>query len=410
MAPLYSQCGGAMNIVEISGVIKDHTWGNTSSIPSLLGVEEDGKPKAELWFGTHPDGMATVVETGETLQNLLASDTRHWLGEAHLATFGEELPLLLKVLAIGEPLSIQVHPNKKQAEKGWAKEEHLRSRLHKEQWNYKDPNRKAEVGYALEPVTALSGFRPLKEIRAWLKRLIPSALQTFFSYLDEEGDEDGRIRRFFEALYTLEKKDLKIVLDELFLSLEDLPLESADRSFLTEKGIVEYCRTFYPLDPGLLAPFFLNVVHLDIGEGLFIPPGVLHAYMKGVVLEVMSNSDNVLRGGLTPKKVDLHELFSIVEVIGKPVELTRQLIGRSGRVHLLTPTEEFHLMVLHSGTYEIDERLSIELLFQTEGESTLKGAGEERRLKKGSCHVVAAGLGSYTLHVEGTLFIADVPR
>jgi mannose-6-phosphate isomerase len=320
--------------------------------------------------------------------------------------------LLLKVLAIDKPLSIQVHPDKKQAEKGWAQEEHLRSRLHKDQWNYKDPNRKAEIGYALEPVTALSGFRPLKETRTWLKRLIPSALHAFFPFLYDEDDEDALIRRFFEALYTLGKNDLATIVDELFVSLEnadDLPLESAE-GFLMEKGIVEYCRTDYPLDPGLLAPFFLNVVHLKIGEGLFIPPGVLHAYMKGVVLEVMSASDNVLRGGLTPKRVDLHELFSIIEVIGKPVELARQLIGRSGRIHLLTPTEEFHLMVLHSGTYDIDERFSIELLFQTEGATMFKGAGEERMLKKGSCHVVAAGLDSYRLDVAGTLFIADVPR
>ena len=357
--------------------------------------------------------MATVVETQDALQNLLVSDSRHWLGEAHLATFGSELPLLLKVLAIGKPLSIQVHPDKKQAEKGWAQEEHLRSRLHKDQWNYKDPNRKAEIGYALEPVTALSGFRPLKETRTWLKRLIPSALHTFFPFLYDKNDEDALIRRFFEALYTLEKNDLATIVDELFVSLEnagDLPLESADGSFLMEKGIVEYCRADYPLDPGLLAPFFLNVIHLKIGEGLYIPPGVLHAYMKGVVLEVMSNSDNVLRGGLTPKRVDFHELFSIVEVIGKPVELTRQLVGRSGRIHLLTPTEEFHLMVLHSGTYEIDERFSIELLFQTEGATTFKGEEEERILKKGSCHVVAAGLESYRLEVAGTLFIVDVPR
>ena len=401
-----------MNIVEIDGVIKEYAWGNVSSIPSLLGIEGDGQPKAELWFGTHPDGMATVVETQEALQNLLVSDPRHWLGEAHLATFGNELPLLLKVLAIDKPLSIQVHPDKKQAEKGWAQEEHLRSRLHKDQWNYKDPNRKAEIGYALEPVTALSGFRPLKETRTWLKRLIPSALHAFFPFLYDEDDEDALIRRFFEALYTLGKNDLATIVDELFVSLEnadDLPLESAE-GFLMEKGIVEYCRTDYPLDPGLLAPFFLNVVHLKIGEGLFIPPGVLHAYMKGVVLEVMSASDNVLRGGLTPKRVDLHELFSIIEVIGKPVELARQLIGRSGRIHLLTPTEEFHLMVLHSGTYDIDERFSIELLFQTEGATMFKGAGEERMLKKGSCHVVAAGLDSYRLDVAGTLFIADVPR
>ena len=402
-----------MNIVEITGAVKEYAWGNTSSIPSLLGVKADGKPKAELWFGTHSDGMGMVAETKETLQGLLESEPNHWFGEAHLATFGEELPLLMKVLAIGQPLSIQVHPNKKQAAKGWEQEEHLRSRLHKDQWNYKDPHQKAEIGYALEPTTLLSGFRPLADTRAWLNRLIPTAVGSFFSFLNSEEEENLLLRRFFEVLYTLEKSELSTLLEELFASLEkahDLPLESEDGAFLMEKGVVEYCRSFYSNDPGLLAPFFLNLVHLQVGEGLFMAPGILHAYMKGVVLEVMSASDNVLRGGLTPKKVDIQELFATVEVVGKNVELVQQLVGRSGRIHLLTPTEEFHLMVLHSGTYEIDERLSLELLFQGEGATTFTGGGEKRTLKKGSCHVVAASLDHYTLEVEGTLYIADVPR
>ncbi|MPN42708.1 hypothetical protein SDC9_190265 [bioreactor metagenome] len=124
----------------------------------------------------------------------------------------------------------------------------------------------------------------------------------------------------------------------------------------------------------------------------------------------MSASDNVLRGGLTNKKVDVKELMKILDIKGKDVEKVQSLVGRSGRLHLLTPTEEFHLMVLDPGHYEIDERRSIELLFMTEGKAVLKAKGKSYKLTKGSCHVVAEGLSSYTLDVEGKLFIADVPR
>lgn len=401
-----------MNIVEITGVVKEYAWGNPTFIPAFLGKDPDGQPNAELWYGTHPDGMARVVGSGQELNDVLLSDPEHWLGEDHLATFGEQLPLLMKILAIDKPLSIQVHPNKAQAERGWADEEHLRSRLHKDQWNYKDPNQKAEIGYALESVTALSGFRPLNQTIGWFTTLIPTSLKKYFSILTEDGEEDVLLRRFFEVLYSLEKSELQAVLDELFLSLDqsDLPLHTPDGSFLQERGVVEHCKALYTLDPGLLAPFFLNVVHLKAGQALFITPGVLHAYMKGVVLEVMSASDNVLRGGLTPKKVDVAELLKIVDVHGKNVELVEKLTGRSGRIHLLTPTEEFHLMVLPAGSYAIDERLSMELLLQGEGTTIFTGGGQSKTLKKGSCHIVAAGLGEYHLDVEGTLYIADVPR
>ena len=136
----------------------------------------------------------------------------------------------------------------------------------------------------------------------------------------------------------------------------------------------------------------------------------LHAYVLGNGIELMSASDNVLRGGLTNKKVDVKELMRILEIKGREVEKAPMLIGRSGRLHVLTPTEVFHLMVLKSGAYHINERRSIELVFVTEGQAVFQSAAEKRPLEKGSCHVIAASLSSYTLEVEGTLFIADVPR
>ncbi|HBO36296.1 MAG: mannose-6-phosphate isomerase, class I [Sphaerochaeta sp.] len=403
-----------MDIVQIQGHIKEYEWGNNSFIPALLSQAEDGKSKAELWFGTHPSGDAKVVESDEPLSAFLAKDSLHWFGQEHVDCFGEQLPLLLKVLAIDRPLSIQVHPTKAQAEEGWAKEELFRAHHSKELWNYKDPNRKAEVIYALTPITAMCGFRPLKQIIPTLKLLIPNGYEKHFLYLDKEvEDPDTLLAKLFEDIYTMPPEELETLISEYIASLkqhEELPFATGDGAFLESKGIVLSCYGAYPKDPGLFCPFLLHVKHLHPGEALYLEPRTLHAYVLGNGIELMSASDNVLRGGLTNKKVDVKELMKILEIKGKEVEKAPMLIGRSGRLHVLTPTEEFHLMVLKSGTYHINERRSIELLFVTEGQAVFQSSTETRTLQKGSCHVVAASLSSYTLEVEGMLFIADVPR
>lgn len=402
-----------MDIVQLQGQIKEYDWGNTSFIPALLGMQPDGKSKAELWFGTHPDGEAVVMETGEPFSEFLAKDSLHWFGQEHLDSFSDELPLLLKILAIDKPLSIQVHPSTAQAEEGWEREAAIRGILPKDQWNYKDPNRKAEVIYALTPITAMCAFRPLGQIIPYLRLLIPNAYARHFSYLEEKENPDKLLSRMFEDLYTMDKDSLSVLIDEYIASLkehEELPFATGDGLFLESRGIALSSYGAFPLDPGLLCPFLLNVEHLFPGEALYLEPRTLHAYVFGNGLELMSASDNVLRGGLTHKKVDVKELMKILDIKGKVVEKAPQLVGRSGRLHVLSPTEEFHLMVLKNGTYQIDERRSIELLLVTEGSAILTWEGGERKLEKGSCHAVAAGLSSYTIEVEGTVFIADVPR
>lgn len=403
-----------MDIVEIQGNIKEYEWGNDSFIPQLLSQQIDGKPKAELWFGTHESGDSSVVGAGKPLSEFLRSDSLHWLGKEHLDSFSAELPLLLKVLAIEKPLSIQCHPSKAQAEEGWKKEALLRNRLPRDQWNYKDANRKAEVIYALTPITAMCGFRPLEQILGALQMLLPNSFAATFPYLLQDTHKpDDLIKQLFEHLYTMPKSELSALVEEYIAALaahEELPLTTGDGTFLESKGIVISCHESYPADPGLFAPYLLNVVHLQPGQALYLEPRTLHAYVFGNGIELMSASDNVLRGGLTHKKVDVAELMHVMEVKGRTVQPVPILKGRSGRLHVLTPTEEFHLMILGPGTYNIDQRLSIELLFCTEGGATFTSSGKSVSLAKGSCHVVAASLESYTLEVQGTVCIADVPR
>ena len=403
-----------MNIVKIKAEVKEYDWGNSSFIPTLLGHKPDGKPKAELWMGTHPSGESLIDGTEEKLSDLLLKDPLHWFGQDHLDWFGPELPLLLKVLAIDRPLSIQCHPSEFQAREGWEGESAFRTRHPKELWNYKDPNRKAEVIYALTPVTAMCAFRPLDKILPILKGLIPVGYASHFSEINEASDSpDKELAILFEKLYTMKKEELTPLIKEYVASLcerEDLPFSSKDGLFLESKGIALTCFEMYPEDPGLFAPFLLNVKHLKEGEALYLEPRTLHAYVQGNGIELMSSSDNVLRGGLTNKKVDVHELLKILEIKGKVVEPVLMLVGKSGRKHLLTPTEEFHLMVCPTGSYHIKDRKSIELLFCTDGKATFTNGGDKVDINRGECHVVAASLGEYDLDVEGNLFIADVPR
>ncbi len=403
-----------MNIVKIKAQVKEYDWGNSSFIPTLLGQKPDGKPKAELWMGTHPSGESLIDGTEEKLSDFLLKDPIHWFGQDHLDWFGPELPLLLKVLAIESPLSIQCHPSEFQARVGWEDETAFRGRHPKELWNYKDPNRKAEVIYALTPVTAMCAFRPLREILPILKSLIPAGYASHFSDIDEASSTpDKELSLLFETLYTMKKEALLPLIKEYIASLrerEDLPFSSADGLFLESKGIALTCYEMYPEDPGLFAPFFLNVKHLSEGQALYLEPRTLHAYVLGNGIELMSSSDNVLRGGLTNKKVDVHELLKILEIKGKEVEPVPTLVGASGRKHLLTPTEEFHLMVCPSGSYHIHDRKSIELLFCTDGKANFTNGEDTTVISQGECCVVAASLAEYQLEVDGNLFIADVPR
>jgi mannose-6-phosphate isomerase len=400
-----------MDIIEITGSIKEYEWGNTDYIAALLGLKENSTRRAELWFSTHPDGPSTVVETGELLSELLARESLFWLGEEHLSVYGSTLPLLLKVLAIDRPLSLQVHPDAEQARHGWSAERAIRKSLPKELWNYKDENGKPEMAWALTPVTVMCGFRELEEVQNYLRRFLPQGYDRYFSFLDQGGESDELLMQVFKTIYTMGYDERHALIEEYLTTLRSAKgMTLRKGEFLQPKGIVLELSATYPDDPGLFAPFLLNVLHLDPGEAIYLGPRTLHAYVKGNLIELMGASDNVLRAGLTPKKIDLNELFKVMEISSKQVGRAPILVGSSGRKHVLTPTEDFHLMVMESGRYVIKDRRSIELLFVVEGSATVEVNGVTRTLKKGSCHAIAAGIETYTVSVDGLLFGSDVPR
>lgn len=391
-----------MAVVRLHGVVKEYDWGRKDTIPSLLGVEADGKPKAEYWMGTHPSGPARL-DDGSLFSEVLAEDPEGWFGGEHIARFGAKLPLLYKVLAISKPLSIQCHPTTAQAEAGWAKEAPLRAKdPDRSHWDYQDPNRKAEVLYALSPVTAMCGFRPFDDIARDLRTLVPHA---WASFLHPEGSGDRALAALFRRLYLLDRADLASCTAELVASLraQDGPL--ADGPFLTPRGIVLEAAESYPVDPGLFCPYLLHVLHLEPGQAVFLKPDTLHAYTRGVGLELMSASDNVLRGGLTHKKVDVPELLSLLSITGGEQALCGQRKLADGRIRILTPTEEFALYRFPEGSHRVVQP-AIELFFQTEGSSELSTATERIHIAKGECWAKSADAGAYDVQVAGNLFSA----
>ena len=392
-----------MEIKKIKGVIKEYDWGSLDFLPSLFKYKSNGKPQAEAWFGTHPSGEA-VLEDGTLLSELIKSNPEKYLGKICIDRLGDKLPLLLKVLAIRTPLSIQCHPTREQAKAGFAKEAPLREKgVLPKDLNYQDDNQKAEVLYALTPVTAMCGFRSFEAINYNLKKLIPSSFESYF-----ESSKD--IADLFYRLYTLDIDSLKGVIDEFLANVEKSEEESTiNGSYLTARGIVENVYPLYGVDPGVLMPYLLNVIHLRPGEAVYLKPTVLHAYVKGNGVELMSLSDNVLRGGLTHKKVDVPELISVMTKSASSPNICKKSTDRFLRERIETPTDDFNLLVLKSGSYDINEAVP-SLILCTDGVARVGTSNDHIELKEGECCFVPSCDEEYHVRVNGKVFQAVVPE
>lgn len=398
-------------MVAITPKVQPYAWGDDSFIPSLQGKKSDGKPKAELWFGTHPGGESTLAD-GTPLGDFIRDHAHEFLGKEQVKRYGNDLPFLLKVLAIAKPLSLQVHPTTEQAKRGYADEVVSHVDLPREQWNYKDDRQKAEVLYALTPVTAMCGFLSSARIAENLRLVLPYQFPLLFPFLQdgEESDESILVERFFTTLYTLGTPQLKDLLEEFSEQIGKMVQEeAADGQWLTPVQIAHDCLSSYPDDPGVLSPFFLNVVHMKPMDAIFLEPRTLHAYVKGCGIELMTNSDNVLRGGLTHKKVNVPELIKTLVFRPQTADLCPQIPDASDKTNVLAPTDDFLLSVFNRGIYEVEKRKSIEFLFCTEGEAKITSLQQTVKMVKGECIVVASVVPAYHLEVDGTVFSATVP-
>lgn len=364
-----------MAIMKIKGVVKEYAWGNKSFLPSFLGYEVSDKPQAEYWMGTHPSGEA--VTEGRNLSDVI----------------GRRLPFLFKVLAIDSPLSLQCHPNKIQAEEGWKKEEKLRALG--EAHNYQDDNEKAEVLCALTPVTALCGFKPFEEAVKCLNGFIPLSYK---EHLLEKKD----IKELFLSLFGLSQEDKNKVLAELENNIGNK--EKTEGEYYTTEGVISTVLKKYPGDIGCVFPLMMNVVHVAPGEALYLEPDTLHAYVKGNGMELMTASDNVLRGGLTPKRIDLKELSSLL-YFGPSYPSNVEKREKNGIINYLTPSPDFMLSRMDEGSFSIPASVDAVVIVEN-GKAEVVENNEKVSLLKGEVCFIEKGSNA-TVKVSGTLYMAS---
>lgn len=328
---------------ELVGALRSYAWGSRTALAELCGRQvPSAHPEAELWFGAHPADPA-YLRTDDGTRSLLevvSENPGEELGAA-ATRFGDRLPFLLKILAAEEPLSLQAHPSAEQARSGFARENRTRVPLDSPMRNYRDDSHKPELVVALERFEALAGFRdPLRTVDLF-RALDVAELAQYAGLLAAQPDSDG-LRTLFTSWITLPPT----VLDTLLPTVLDgcvRYLSGSEREFAAEARTTLELAEAYPGDAGVLAAMLLNRITLQPGQGLFLAAGNLHAYLHGVAVEIMANSDNVLRGGLTPKHVDVPELLKVLDF--EPIDLPLVLPqpAGDGSVRYPTPAPEFAL-------------------------------------------------------------------
>lgn len=323
-------------IIELDNPIRDYAWGSPTAIPQLLGTEPDGRPAAELWVGAHPDSPSrwAAGPGAPGLDALITEQPEELLGRSAVARFGPRLPFLLKLLAADRALSLQVHPTQDQARAG-----HAAERAAGAQRNYTDPNHKPELAYAISDFQAFCGFRPVPDTLRLLDALAVAGLAPYRQLL---AGPDG-LRAAFTALLELIGADRDQLLAETLAGCRRL---TGDPDWKPVAEAVLLAATDHPGDFGPVLALLLNYVRLAPGEAIFLAAGNLHAYLRGTCVEVLASSDNVLRGGLTPKHVDVAELVRIADF--SPLAEPRWQPDRSvdGLVRFRVPVPDFELAVL----------------------------------------------------------------
>jgi mannose-6-phosphate isomerase len=308
--------------------IRDNEWGSTTTLARLQGRTPTGRPEAELWMGSHPSSPSRLIdpdadaadgESGVRLDDLIGQRPLDVLGATVHDRFGPRLPFMLKILAIAHPLSVQVHPTADRARRAFAGEVDVSG-----DHAYIDPYPKPEMLYALEPIDAMCGFRHVAEARRLLQ-LVGGRLDRVAEALDGEGSEEELIEAAFERLVTWPSDDRPDLVEEVAASCRRLLAEAGPHtddalSPATRRALTWAARIAveHPKDPLAAAPFVLELVQLAPGETMFVPAGAPHCYLYGLGVEILSNSDNVVRAGLTHKSIAVDELLEIVHGGARP--------------------------------------------------------------------------------------------
>jgi mannose-6-phosphate isomerase len=317
---------------------KHYDWGSSEWIPKLLGLDStEVQPWAEMWMGTHSGGPSQADCPG---------------GLVPLKNLSGDLPFLFKLLAAGKPLSIQAHPNLEQASIGFVRENAAGIPLDDPRRNYKDPNHKPEILCALTPFTALAGFRERRQIIELLDAFGCPSLASLRWELRGELSDEAAYRGFLNNLFGMTQERKNELLS--YIAQQISKVKNRAPAYRKEWKLIETFLAYFPDDPSVIAPLYLNVIEMNPGEAIYVPAGILHSYVHGFGVELMSPSDNVLRGGLTRKFIDTAELLTILEPCAfKPGVLKPERINDTCASYL-TPAKEWTLSVIRK-TDEYDE-------------------------------------------------------
>ncbi|MEE8316846.1 MAG: mannose-6-phosphate isomerase, class I [Syntrophobacteria bacterium] len=394
----------------LKNIIQEYAWGSRTAILELLGqsVPAD-KPQAELWMGTHPKAPSQVFADGlwRSLPEVIQESPEETLGQEVAARFSNKLPFLFKVLAAAKPLSIQAHPDKEQAGQGFARENELGIPLDAPHRNYRDDNHKPEIICALTPFWALNGFRKIEETLSLLEEARIPGLAEIVSSLRSHPNRDG-LKKFFKDLMTTDSGKQRKIVEQAVNSAEKRTHEESVWTWMIKLNAE------YPGDMGVLSPIFLNLVRLEPQQAMYLPAGELHGYLEGVGIELMANSDNVLRGGLTPKHIDVQELLAVLNFTDGDLNILSPENLTPGEAIYSTEAEEFVLSVIRikkAAPFSSPGDRSVEMMMCTEGEVSVTdlSAGDITRLTRGISIIVPAAVRQYSIEGDGILYKAAVP-
>lgn len=378
------------------GPIRNYAWGSRSAIATLQGRPTPSpEPEAELWLGAHPGAPASVDRDGArvSLVELLSAEPGHWLGQQIVGRFGVRLPFLLKVLAADAPLSLQAHPDPEQARAGHAAD----AAREAGQRNYVDPFHKPELLVALTPMEALCGFRAPAESAEVLAAFGVPSLDPVVAALRTGAAGLADAVRLLLTFPTDQRAGLVAAVASAALDTPDARLA---RSLADS----------YPGDPGVLVALLLNWVRIAPGEAIWMPAGNLHAYLRGTGVEIMAASDNVLRGGLTPKRIDVDELLRVLrfEVLDDPV--VRAVPVAPGVLCWPVPVDDFALHQVQVGSDRAEATLPLvgpRVVLCSAGALTVDDGAGSVELGPGQAAVSPAAAGDLRIVGTGEAYVAS---
>lgn len=378
-----------------------YAWGSRTAIAELTGRPAPSPtPEAELWMGAHPLAPSKIVRGGTTssLADVIARAPEREIGAGAARAFGPRLPFLLKVLAAAEPLSIQAHPNAAQARAGFEDEEARGIARDAANRSYKDASHKPELLCALTPFDALSGFRAVDETIALFDLLAVRALEPALEPLRASRDLGETFRR----IMGMKEEERLPVVDAVVAACE-----RSGEAFARERAWAVRLAALYPGDVGVISALLLNLVRLEPGDAIYLDAGNLHAYLEGTGVEIMASSDNVLRGGLTKKHVDVPELMRVLSFEAGPMRPIRPRPVDAVERAYDTPAAEFRLSVLDlsaAASPVVRRPRGPEILLVTRGSAALDAAP----LAQGRAAFVPASAGEYTLAGDAVVYRATV--